>query len=224
MTTQPNFLLGLDPRSLKRWNQATGERKFFIDKRHFADSYVVAFNADPYKDDPRDAVSYNIEMQLSHGQWKVRHNATMKPAMYDSKWHRIVGSFNEALALVEGQIGETVLGEKTPKEVQTSVQGLAITDWMDVPDAEYCSMRCLVGANPEEIASRVAFIEKTPRVRIAPYTDKDDQKNWYQGPKGSSPEYGKYEPSREWCDQELERIGYIFDGQTEKNADDRPRG
>ena len=79
MTSQPNFLLGLDPRSLKRWNQETSERKFFIDKRHFANSYVVAFNADPFKEDPRDAISYNIELQLHSGHWKVRHNTTMKP-------------------------------------------------------------------------------------------------------------------------------------------------
>jgi hypothetical protein len=207
--THPNYLSGLDPRALKRWNQETGERKFFIDKRPFADSYFVSFNSDPYKEDPRDAISYNIEMQLYSGLWKVRHNATMKPDLYDRNWYRIVDSFSQALSVVEKQIGETVLGEKLV-ETQTQQIAQAVTEWMDVPGAEHCSMRCIIGSDPEDVAGRVAFIEKTPRVRIAPFAEQNDHRNWHQGPKGSAPEYGKYEPSREWCDQELQRMGYVL--------------
>lgn len=57
---------------------------------------------------------------------------------------------------------------------------------------------------------RVAFIEKTPRVRH-PETGE-----WIQGPKGSGgsgdPEENKlygYDPnSRKWCDDKLKELGY----------------
>lgn len=79
-------------------------------------------------------------------------------------------------------------------------------------------MRCLAGSDPANLETRVAFIEKTPRVRIAPFTQKDtDFKAWKQGPKGcggDDPErngyYGFYQPSREWCDTELLALGYAL--------------
>lgn len=50
----------------------------------------------------------------------------------------------------------------------------------------YCAMRVLEGTDPSVIANRVAFIEKTPRVRVAPFTNNEyDFRNWKQGPKGS---------------------------------------
>ncbi len=83
--------------------------------------------------------------------------------------------------------------------------------WMDVPFEDHCSMRILLGADPEDIGKRVAFIEKTPRVRVAPYSDfATDSANWEQGSKGSAPEYGQNQPSRDWCDQRLVELGYAL--------------
>ena len=76
----------------------------------------------------------------------------------------------------------------------------------------HCSMRYVLGTDREEIENRVAFIEKTPRVRVATY-DGDwfkDYKNWREGPKGCAPEYGQYQPSRDWCDARLIEMGYIL--------------
>lgn len=82
-------------------------------------------------------------------------------------------------------------------------------------------MRCLVGTDPKIVANRVAFIEKTPRVRIAPWAGSlmEDGRNWRSGPKGvggaggEDPKeqlYGHYPPSREWCDAELRAMGYTL--------------
>jgi len=83
--------------------------------------------------------------------------------------------------------------------------------------------RSLAGKDGNEIANRVAFIEKTPRVRIRDYhlgteRDWDDAGNivaetrrwpehldWYCGYKGSGPDDPE---SREWCDRILVAMGY----------------
>lgn len=76
---------------------------------------------------------------------------------------------------------------------------------------DHCSMRYVLGADREEIENRVAFIEKTPRVRVAAYTEYfQDYKNWKEGPKGCAPEYGQYQPSRDWCDAQLIEMGYTL--------------
>lgn len=85
-----------------------------------------------------------------------------------------------------------------------------LTDWLVVPGADHCAMRCLYGTDPLEVKNRVAFIEKTPRVRVGAFTEHDDFKNWNEGPKGCAPEYGEYAPSRAWCDEELLARGYTF--------------
>ena len=98
-----------------------------------------------------------------------------------------------------------------------------LTGWID---ENHCSMRCIAGTDPSIISNRVAFIEKTPRIRIAPYTPYNDAANWSEGPKGSAPEYGHYEPSRDWCDAQLTALGYVL-GHTETQASvdvERPRG
>ena len=77
---------------------------------------------------------------------------------------------------------------------------------------DHCSMRYVLGTDREGIENRVAFIEKTPRVRVAAY-DGDwfqDYKNWKEGPKGCVPEYGQYQPSRDWCDARLIEMDYIL--------------
>ena len=82
----------------------------------------------------------------------------------------------------------------------------------------YCAVRIIDGGDIKNIADRVALIEKTPRVRMAPFTDKaTDAKNWLEGRKGpggadgDKPEnelYGFYPPSRAWADSELLALGY----------------
>lgn len=81
-----------------------------------------------------------------------------------------------------------------------------VSNWLD---EDHCSLRCVRGTDPACLASRVAFIEKTPRVRTAAFTNVlDDYKLWDQGPKGCAPEYGRYEPSRDWCNHRLVDLGY----------------
>ena len=72
-----------------------------------------------------------------------------------------------------------------------------VSDWIEDQENEGCFMRVLADSNPLLIENRVAFIEKTPRVRIHLYTERDDYKNWKIGRKGSGEELGRYEPSRE---------------------------
>ena len=81
---------------------------------------------------------------------------------------------------------------------------------------EHCSFRTLL-----ETGERVAFIEKTPRIRV--------DGEWVSGPKGcggqmnttqrgdgtttySGELYGQYPPSRAWCDQELTNLGWELEG------------
>jgi hypothetical protein len=66
----------------------------------------------------------------------------------------------------------------------------------------HASFRYKEGGNPQNPDDRVAFIEKTPRVF--------DGSQWVNGPKGCAPEYGRYQPSRDWCDAELLKMGYIL--------------
>ncbi|MHC5194688.1 hypothetical protein ACYSUW_13135 [Pseudomonas frederiksbergensis] len=81
-----------------------------------------------------------------------------------------------------------------------------VSGWLD---EDHCSLRCIHATDPACLASRVAFIEKTPRVRKAASTNIfDDYKAWEEGPKGCAPEYGRYMPSRNWCDHRLVDLGY----------------
>lgn len=87
-------------------------------------------------------------------------------------------------------------------------KGVKLSEWIN---EDHCSMRCIEGSDSSIVANRVAFIEKTPRVRVARADDpNDDWKGWHQGPKGCSDEYGRYAPSREWCDEQLKALGYEF--------------
>src|SRR5258708_7201167 len=112
------------------------------------------------------------------------------------------------------------------------IKQIKLSPWTPVDDMNVmsgypsCCMRFIEGTNPDNGANRVAFIEKTPRVRVAPYDPEDadteyDGTNWKQGPKGmgGNCEYGTYEaqkiygfypPSRKWCDEELIKMGYIL--------------
>lgn len=91
-----------------------------------------------------------------------------------------------------------------------------LSEWIVVHD--YCATRVYEGTDFNDPINRVAFIEKTPRIRLTPYiNDKKEYTNWFHGNKGNSgadghiPEnqlYGYDPDSREFCDWLLERIGY----------------
>lgn len=77
-------------------------------------------------------------------------------------------------------------------------------------------MRFLEGGDPLSARDRVAFVEKTPRVRVRPHArDGDDFKNWECGPRGDAgrPAAGGYEydaGSQAWCDARLVQLGYVL--------------
>lgn len=90
---------------------------------------------------------------------------------------------------------------------QAHTNGPELSDWMAVPGAEYCSMRILAGTNPDDVRNRVAFIEKTPRVRLHSCDENRlsrDSRNWLIGYVGD----GGHDPrSQAWCDAALLSMG-----------------
>ena len=86
---------------------------------------------------------------------------------------------------------------------------MRLSDWIIVYG--YCATRVLYGTDSELLENRIAFIKKTPRVRIAEYTtEMDDQGKWFFSTYGGTSEYGFDEDSRAWCDKELIKLGYTF--------------
>lgn len=83
---------------------------------------------------------------------------------------------------------------------------MKISEWIR---GENCSFRIRSEGDPEKITDRVAFIEKTPRVRIrpdfGPYDRHPDWPNWAEGYKGNGPDD---EISKAWCDAVLPFFGY----------------
>lgn len=69
---------------------------------------------------------------------------------------------------------------------------------------------CLVrqGGNPANIADRVAFIEKTPRVRTGHHHEDLEYLNWTPGPKGTN---AQDQESRAWCLEKLKSMGWTPD-------------
>lgn len=68
--------------------------------------------------------------------------------------------------------------------------------------------RVRLGGNIDNISDRVAFIEKTPRIRVRSDSLLNDRDflNWASGPfKGDGPNDPE---SREWCDKALVLFGY----------------
>lgn len=85
---------------------------------------------------------------------------------------------------------------------------IKISKWIAVPGARHCAMRYILGTDKNQAENRVAFIEKTPRVRksFAPCNwEYDARMNWECGPKGND-EYGKNLKSRQWCDDRLKEL------------------
>jgi hypothetical protein len=91
-----------------------------------------------------------------------------------------------------------------------------LSDWIIVDG--YCAARITKGGDVDNVRDRVAFIEKTPRVRLSKYNYGVEDSNgigvramdsdaWVYGDKGSS-EYGEDEESRKWCDDILRLLGW----------------
>lgn len=84
---------------------------------------------------------------------------------------------------------------------------------------EHCSFRMIKDGDVNKIEDRIAFIEKTPRVKLLKgkyaveeqdsWTAISSKHNaWVSGPKGCGQECGRYQPSRDWCDQMLRLLGW----------------
>jgi len=95
------------------------------------------------------------------------------------------------------------------------VAGIELSPWIVVED--FCATRVVAGTDPNVVANRRAFIEKTPRVMVG--DDATNWRCWFEGPKGSGgadghiPEnelYGFYPRSREWCDAALLLLGAVL--------------
>ena len=94
---------------------------------------------------------------------------------------------------------------------------MKLSPWLPIPSAPYCCARIVEGGDINDVSDRIAFIEKTPRIRIRDeVTGYPDWLNWAEGSKGAGgsgdPEteqlYGFYPPSRQWCDDMLKLLGY----------------
>lgn len=71
-------------------------------------------------------------------------------------------------------------------------------------------MRVIEGGDGS-LPTRVAFIGKSPRVRVGHHqNDADDWKNWHGGSGLRSSEFGRSAKSRAWCDRELKKMGFTL--------------
>lgn len=83
-------------------------------------------------------------------------------------------------------------------------KAIRVGPWVQVDG--HCAARVVEGGDPNAVADRVAFIEKTPRVRVGPWTNsRDDYLNWHSGSKGDGSDD---HDSRTWCDMQLAARGY----------------
>ena len=85
---------------------------------------------------------------------------------------------------------------------------------------DHAAFRYVEGTDPDDVANRVAFIEKTPRVRRYPYSpphqDNSDCDNWVGNSSlGDGDECGHNQEARDWCDKELKAMGYDLAEETD---------
>jgi len=87
-----------------------------------------------------------------------------------------------------------------------------LSDWIIIDN--YCAIRIVKGGKVDNVSDRVAFIEKSPRVRVN--KNKLCMENshscaisdaWLYGGRGSS-DYGRDTDSRKWCDDMLKLLGW----------------
>lgn len=72
---------------------------------------------------------------------------------------------------------------------------MLLSNWIDF---EGYSMRIIEGSDQTKVANRVAFIEKTARVRIKPFTEVNDFLNWETVSK-----IGVCDLAKKLCDEKL---------------------
>lgn len=81
---------------------------------------------------------------------------------------------------------------------------MKVGPWIDDPEGG--AYRAIEGRDAGDPGNRVAFIEKTPRVRIRSKDIVHDGYNWAERPyKGTGP---RDPESRVWCDMMLVMFGY----------------
>jgi len=93
---------------------------------------------------------------------------------------------------------------------------IELSEWIIIDG--YCATRTIKGADVNLIKNRVAFIEKSGRVRVNPYTNEDkDYKNWQsvcRGSGGSNAKedgcYGYDLETRSEVDEKLVEMGYVL--------------
>lgn len=94
--------------------------------------------------------------------------------------------------------------------------------WM-VDERNGCAFRAIKGLEGHA-AFRMAFIEKTPRVRIRAWGPDPgpahDHLNWAYGDKGGAQAYLDPEV-RDWCDQMIELVGVHFPALNGLTQDER---
>ena len=99
-------------------------------------------------------------------------------------------------------------------------RGTRVSGWTQDPGAAHCCFVYVEGGNPDNVVDRVAFIEKSPRVRVksALPDGVDPPGAWRYGHKGSGGSgdaqaqgiYGFDARSRQWCERQLKRMGYVM--------------
>lgn len=109
---------------------------------------------------------------------------------------------------------------------------MKLSPWIVID--KYCATRVILGTDPTVVKNRIAFIEKTPRIKLEKNKFAADNIHiktseelkqitrtinntdfWIYGPKGSGggdaekdKTYGFDENSRRWCDNLLVLLGY----------------
>lgn len=83
-----------------------------------------------------------------------------------------------------------------------------VSEWMPIPDYEWCAIRILVGGDPKNVADRVAYIANTAMVRTEPF-DHDsasiDFRLWETVARN-----GVTAETKQLCDDRLVELGYIL--------------
>lgn len=83
---------------------------------------------------------------------------------------------------------------------------MELSNWINL---DHTSMRIIKGSDPLILANRIAFIEKSPRVRIKEYTNHDSESDKWEFGYGTS-RHGEDLISRRWCDEKLIELGYTL--------------
>ncbi len=129
--------------------------------------------------------------------------------------YNVVGQDDEGDYFVKDNFND-VINEYSRMFEISKMEFKQLSDWIIIN--ENCATRIKLGGDADNVADRIAFIEKTPRVRISSnrygveidggwggvrglFTDA-----WLSGEKGS--DYGFDINSRKWCDDILVLLGW----------------